>query len=172
MQQITYNMLFRWFIGLGMDASVWDVTVLTKNRDRLLEGDIARGFPDAILADQPDPGRNGEHEFHGERRSNETHASMTEPDVWLLRRSLGQPAQLCHTGHLLMENRNGLVVDARLSLATDTAEREVAAAMLGDLPAGGRITVGADKLHDTQGFVAEMRRLAVAAMEVVPLGLG
>jgi IS5 family transposase len=197
MQQITYNMLFRWFIGLAMDAPVWDVTVFTKNRDRLLEGDIARGFLTAILADQrvapllssehfsvdgtlieawasmksfrpkdgsgapPDPGRNGERDFHGERRSNETHASTTDPAARLFRKSSGQPAQLCHMGHLLMENRSGLMVDARLSLATGTAEREIAAAMLGDLPARGRITVGADKLYDTQGFVAEMRRLGV-----------
>jgi transposase len=197
MQQISYNMLFRWFIGLSMDAPVWDVTVFTKNRDRLLEGDIARGFLAAVVTDHrvapllssehfsvdgtlieawasmksfrpkdgsgapPDPGRNGERDFHGEKRSNETHASTTDPDARLFRKSSGQPAQLCHMGHLLMENRNGLVVDARLSRATGTAERETAAAMIGDLPARGRITLGADKLYDTRAFVAEMRRLGV-----------
>jgi transposase len=197
MQQITYNMLFRWFIGLAMDAPVWDVTVFTKNRDRLLEGEIARGFLVSLLADPqvtpllssehfsvdgtlieawasmksfrpkdgsgepPAPGRNAEHDFHGEKRGNATHASTTDPDARLFRKSSGQPAQLCHMGHLLMENRHGLVVDARLTHATGTAEREAAASMLGDLPAGGRVTVGGDKLFDTQDFVAEMRRLDV-----------
>ena len=197
MQQITYNMLFRWFIGLAMDAPVWDVTVFTKNRDRLLDGDIARGFLAALLTDPhvapllsserfsvdgtlieawasmksfrpkdgggtpPDAGRNGERDFHGEKRSNETHASTTDPDARLFRKSSGQSAQLCHMGHVLMENRSALVVDARLSHATGTAERETAAAMVGDLPSGGRVTVGGDKLYDTQGFVAEMRRLGV-----------
>jgi transposase len=197
MQQITYNMLFRWFVGLAMDAPVWDVTVFTKNRDRLLEGDIARGFLAAILADRqvkpllssehfsvdgtlieawasmksfrprdgsgepPAPGRNGERDFHGEKRSNETHVSTTDPDARLFRKSAGQPSQLCHMGHLLMENRNGLVVDAALTTATGTAEREAAASMLSALPAGGRITVGADKLFDTRDFIAEMRRLGV-----------
>jgi transposase len=197
MQQVTYNMLFRWFIGLAMDAPVWDVTVFTKNRDRLLEGEIARGFLVSLLADPqvtpllssehfsvdgtlieawasmksfrpkdgsgepPAPGRNAERDFHGEKRSNATHASTTDRDARLFRKSSGQPAQLCHMGHLLMENRNGLVVDTRLTQATGTAEREAAASMLGDLPARGRITVGGDKLFDTQDFVAEMRRLGV-----------
>jgi transposase len=197
MQQITYNMLFRWFVGLAMDAPVWDVTVFTKNRDRLLEGDIARGFLAAILADgqvkpllssehfsvdgtlieawasmksfrprdgsgePPAPGRNGERNFHGEKRSNETHASTTDPDARLFRKSVGQPSQLCHMGHLLMENRNGLVVDTAFTQATGTAEREAAAAMLGARGASGRITVGGDKLFDTKDFVAEMRRLGV-----------
>ena len=197
MQQITYNMLFRWFIGLSMDAPVWDVTVFTKNRDRLLEGDIAAGLLTALLADPqvkpllssehftvdgtlieawasmksfrpkdgggapPDPGRNGERDFRGEKRSNETHASTTDPDARLFRKSAGQPSQLCHMGHLLMENRNGLLVDARLTPATGTAEREAAVAMLSARPGGERITVGADKLFDTSDFVAEMRRLRV-----------
>lgn len=197
MQQITYNMLFRWFVGLAMDAPVWDATVFTKNRDRLLAGDIARAFLAAILADpkvrpllssehfsadgtlietwasvksfrpkdrggeQPDLGRNGERDFRGEKRSNETHASTTDPDARLFRKSAGQPAVLCHMGHLLMENRNALVVDARLTHATGTAERDAAAEMLGALPPGRRVTVGADKLFDTADFVAGMRRLGV-----------
>jgi len=197
MQQITYNMLFRWFVGLAMDAPVWDVTVFTKNRDRLLEGDIARGFLAAILADPevkpllsaehfsvdgtlieawasmksfrpkdgsgepPAPGRNGERDFHGEKRSNETHASTTDPDVRLLRKAAGQASKLCHMGHVLMENRNGLVVDAITTTATGTAEREAAIAMVGDRPDGGRITLGGDKAYDTEDFVAEMRRLGV-----------
>ena len=197
MQQITYNMLFRWFVGLAMDAPVWDVTVFTKNRDRLLEGDIARGFLTAILADPqvkpllsaehfsvdgtlieawasiksfrpkdgsgepPAPGRNGERDFHGEKRSNETHASTTDPDARLLRKAAGQASKLCHMGHVLMENRNGLVVDATTTTATGTAEREAAIAMVGDRPDGGRITLGGDKAYDTQDFVAQMRRLGV-----------
>jgi transposase len=199
MQQITYNMLFRWFIGLAMDAPVWDVTVFTKNRDRLLEGDIARGFLVAILADPqvkpllsaehfsvdgtlieawasmksfrpkdgggepPAPGRNGERDFRGEKRANDTHASTTDPDARLFRKSSGQASQLCHMGHVLMENRNGLVMDATVTTATGTAEREAASAMLGELPRGGRVTVGADKLFDTCDFVAEMRRLGVTS---------
>jgi transposase len=197
MEQITYNMMFRWFVGLSMDAPVWDVTVFTKNRDRLLAGDIARGFLAAILIDPqvkplvsdehfsvdgtlieawasmksfrpkdgsgepPTPGRNGEVNFRGEPRSNDTHASTTDPDARLYKKAAGQTAKLCHMGHALMENRNGLVIDASLTKATGTAEREAAIAMVEDLPDGGRITLGTDKSYDTQEFVAEMRRLGV-----------
>jgi transposase len=197
MQQITYNMLFRWFIGLAMDGPVWDVTVFTKNRDRLLEGDVARGFLAAIMADPrvkpllstehfsvdgtlieawasmksfrpkdgsgdpPAPSRNGERDFRGEKRSNDTHASTTDPDARLFKKAAGQASKLCHMGHVLMENRNGLVVDATLTTATGTAEREAATTMLGELPDGGRITLGADKNYDTKAFVADMRRLGV-----------
>jgi transposase len=197
MEQITYNMMFRWFVGLSMDAPVWDVTVFTKNRDRLLAGDIARGFLAAILIDPqvkplvsdehfsvdgtlieawasmksfrpkdgsgepPTPGRNGEVDFRGEPRSNDTHASTTDPDARLYKKAAGQAAKLCHMGHALMENRNGLVIDASLTKATGTAEREAAIAMVEDLPDGGRITLGTDKSYDTQEFVAEMRRLGV-----------
>ncbi len=197
MEQITYNMMFRWFVGLSMDAPVWDVTVFTKNRDRLLAGDIARGFLAAILIDPqvkpllsdehfsvdgtlieawasmksfrpkdgsgepPAPGRNGEVDFRGEPRSNETHASITDPDARLYKKAAGQAAKLCHMGHVLMENRNGLVVDTSLTKATGTAEREAAVSMVEDLPDDGRITLGTDKGYDTQDFVAEMRRLGV-----------
>jgi transposase len=197
MQQITYNMLFRWFVGLAMDVPVWDVTVFTKNRDRLLEGDIACGFLAAILADPrvkpllstehfsvdgtlieawasmksfrpkdgsgepPAPGRNGERDFHGEKRSNETHASTTDPDARLYKKSPGASAMLCHMGHVVMENRNGLVVATELTPATGTAEREAAMAMIEDLAGNQRITLAADKAYDTADFVAEMRRLRV-----------
>jgi transposase len=197
MEQISYNMMFRWFIGLAMDAPVWDVTVFTKNRDRLLQGDIARRFLAATLVDPqikpllstehfsvdgtlieawasmksfrpkdgsgevPGPGRNGERDFHGEKRSNETHASTTDPDARLYRKGAGQASKLCHMGHVLMENRNGLVVDATVTAATGTAEREAAVAMVGELPAGSRVTLGADKAYDTSDFVAEMRRMGV-----------
>jgi hypothetical protein len=111
----------------------------------------------------PTPGRNGERDFHGEKRSNETHTSTTDPDARLFRKSAGQPSQLCHMAHVLMENRNGLVVDTATTTATGTAEREAAITMIGDLPAGQRITLGTDKAYDTRDFVTEMRRLAVTA---------
>jgi transposase len=197
MEQLTYNMMFRWFVGLSMDAPVWDVTVFTKNRERLLRGDVARGFLAAILVDPqvkpllsdehfsvdgtlieawasmksfkpkdgsgepPAPGRNGEADFRGKPRSNETHASTTDPDARLYKKAAGQAAKLCHMGHVLTENRNGLVVQAELTAATGTAEREAARAMVGDLEGEHRITVGADKAYDTSGFVADMRRVGV-----------
>src|ERR1700728_5120626 len=162
MEQLNYNLLFRWFVGLSVDDPVWDPTVFSKNRDRLLEGDIAAAFMTAVLNlpqvkallsdehfsvdgtlikawasmksfrrkdgndEPPAPGRNGERNFRGEKRSNETHASTTDPDARLARKSGGQESKLGFTGHLLMENKNGLVVDARLTLATGTAEPEAA----------------------------------------------
>ena len=150
MEQLDYNLLFRWFVGLAMDAPIWDVTVFTKNRERLLEGDVAAAFFQAVLSQpqgqgaalgrallgrrhldrglrQPEElqaegrrrrgspaggGRNAERDFHGERRSNATHASTTDPDARLYRKGGGKEAKLGHMGHLLMENRNGLIVDA------------------------------------------------------------
>jgi transposase len=197
MEQLAYNMLFRWFVGLSMDAPVWDVTVFTKNRERLLGGDIARGFLRAILVDPtvkrllstehfsvdgtlieawasmksfrpkdggdepPGPGRNGERDFRGERRGNATHASTTDPDARLYRKARGQAAKLCYMGHLLMENRSGLVVDAETTHATGTAEREAAEAMVGDLPGCGRITLGSDKAFDVAEHVANLREMNV-----------
>lgn len=197
MEQITYNMMFRWFVGLAMDAAVWDVTVFTKNRDRLLDGDIAGAFLTAILRDPevmpllsnehfsvdgtlieawasmksfkpkdgsgepPTGGRNGEVNFRDAPRGNETHASTTDPDARLYKKAAGQSARLCHMGHVVTENRNGLVVAAALTQATGTAEREAACAMLSDLPGSHGATIGADKAYDTAAFVAEMRRLGV-----------
>jgi len=197
MEQLTYNMMFRWFVGLSMEAPVWDVTVFTKNRDRLLGGDIARGFLAALLADPrvqpllsdehfsvdgtlieawasmksfqpkdgsgkpPEGGRNGERDFHGEKRSNETHASTTDADARLYKKAQGQAAKLCHMGHVIMENRSGLVITASVTHATGTAEREAAAAMVDEMDDAHRITLGADKAYDTVDFVAEMRRLGV-----------
>ena len=144
MEQLDYNLLFRWFVGLSMDAPVWDVTVFTKNRERLLAGDVAATFlatvlgqpkVKALLSDEhfsvdgtlieawasvqsfrpkdgsgepPGPGRNGERDFHGEKRSNATHASTSDPEARLYRKGNGQPAKLAFMGHALMENRNGL----------------------------------------------------------------
>ena len=171
-EQLDYNLLFRWFVGLAMDAPIWDVTVFTKNRDRFLAGEVAGQFFQAVLGqaevrallsddhfsvdgtlieawasmksfkpkaeggDAPPAGdagggRNAERDFHGERRCNDTHASTTDPDARLFRKGRGKEAKLCHMGHLLMENRSGLIVDAMLTPATGTAEREAAEAMLG-----------------------------------------
>lgn len=200
MEQVSYNMLFRWFIGLSMDAAVWDVTVFTKNRDRLLAGEIARGFLLAVLADpavapllsgehfsvdgtlieawaamksfqrQPLPpggggpptaGRNGERDFRGEKRSNATHRSVTDPEARLYRKGNGQPARLCYLGHLLMENRNGLIVDAELTQATGWAERAAAEAMIETVAPAGRVTLAADKAYDAAAHIANLRRLGV-----------
>ena len=195
MEQMTYNILFCWFVGLSIEAPVWDVTVFTKNRDRLLDGDIAHGFLRAILADPQvkrllsnehvsvdgtlieawasmksfrpkdgsgdpsGPGRNGERDFRGETRRNETHALRTDPDARLYKKADGQAAKLCHMGHVVIENRHGLVVDSRSTLATGTAEREAAVAMIEAIPGQHRITVGCDKAYDTKDFVADMRSL-------------
>jgi len=199
MEQLNYNLLFRWFVGLSVDDPVWVPTVFSKNRDRLLEGDIAAAFMAAVLNlprvkallsdehfsvdgtliqawasmksfrrkdgndEPPAPGRNGERSFHKEKRSNETHASTTDPDARLARKSSGEGAKLAFTGHLLMENRNALVVDACLTRASGTAEPEAALAMLQALPDGGHKTVGADKAYDTAAFVANSRAAGVTA---------
>jgi transposase len=193
MEQLDYNLLFRWFVGLSMDAPVWDASVFSKNRDRLLDGDIAAKFMSAVLTqkrvrtllsdehfsvdgtlidawasmksfrrkdgsdDDPGaPGRNSERNFKGEKRSNETHASTTDPDAQLYRKGNGQSSRLCFMGHILMENRNGLIVDAKLTRASGTAEREAALAMLKPR-ARRRITVGADKAYDVREFVQDLR---------------
>ena len=197
MEQLGYNLLFRWFVGLGIDDPVWDATVFTKNRDRLLDGDIAKAFLAALLSrpevrallsdehfsvdgtliqawasmksfrpkdgsgEPPAPGRNGERDFHGEKRSNATHASTTDPEARLFRKGRGKEARLCFMGHLLMENRHGLIVDDRLSVATGTAERDEARGMAEARPGRHRITLGGDKNFDTRGFVAGLRALNV-----------
>jgi transposase len=194
MEQLDYNLLFRWFVGLSMDAAVWDVTVFTKNRDRLLDGEVAAKFMAAVLSqsrvkkllsdehfsvdgtlieawasmksfrpkdgtgDPPGPGRNGERSFRGEKRTNETHASVTDPEAKLYRKGDGQSSKLAFMGHILMENRSGLVVAARLTQASGTAEREAALAMLDShRPGRERITLGADKAYDVTPFVEALR---------------
>jgi transposase len=197
MEQINYNLLFRWFVGLPMDAEVWHPTVFTHNRDRLLEAEIAHEFLVALLAlpqvkkllssehfsvdgtlidawasmksfrpkdgsgDPPAPGRNGERNFHKEKRSNETHTSTTDPDARLYRKADGRESRLCFMGHVLMENRNALAVDAALTHATGTAEREAALAMLDRRNRSGRITLGADKAYDVTAFVEDLRERKV-----------
>jgi transposase len=202
MEQLNYNLLFRWFVGLAMDAPIWDTTVFTKNRERLLEGDVAARFMAAVLG-QPrirallsdehfsvdgtlidawasmksfkpkdesggappegdaGGGRNAERDFHGERRRNDTHTSTTDPDARLYRKGCGKEARLCHMGHLLMENRSGLIVDALLTQASGTAECAAAEAMLGRQAGRHRATLGADKAYDTAGFVAAVRTMNV-----------
>ena len=197
MEQIGYNLLFRWFVGLSMDAPIWDVTVFTKNRERLLAGDVASKFLMAVVAqargrallsdehfsvdgtlieawasiksfrpkdgggDAPGPGRNSERDFHGERRSNATHASSTDPDAKLYRKGNGQSSRMAFMGHVLMENRNGLVVGATLTQATGTAEREAALDLLDGLGVRRRITLGADKAYDVRDFVGQLRARTV-----------
>ena len=197
MEQINYNLLFRWFVGLPMDAEVWHPTVFTHNRDRLLEAAVAHQFLAALLAlpqvnkllssehfsvdgtlidawasmksfrpkdgsgEPPAPGRNGERNFHNEKRSNDTHASTTDPDARLYRKADGRESRLCFMGHVLMENRNALAVDARLTHATGTAEREAALAMLDRRNRSSRITLGADKAYDVTAFVEDLRERKV-----------
>ena len=198
MEQIDYNLLFRWFVGLGIDDAVWDHSTFSKNRDRLLDADVAAKFLDAVLRhpkvkrflsddhfsvdatlveawaslksfrakdgsdEPPAPGRNGERDFHGERRKNDTHESMTDPDAKLYRKGSGQPAKLSYMGHALMENRSGLIVQATLTQASGTAERETALAMLDrHAPGQRRLTLGADKAYDARGFTADLRLMCV-----------
>jgi transposase len=194
MEQLDYNLLFRWFVGLSTDDPVWDATVFCKNRDRLLDGDIARRFMTTVLnlprvrellsrehfsvdgtlieawasmksfvpKDGSNPpaagaGRNAERDFHGEKRKNDTHSSTTDPDARLFRKGAGKEAKLCHMGHLMMENRNALIVDARLTEANGTAERTTALDMIDDNARSGS-TVGGDKNYDTADFVAGSRK--------------
>lgn len=193
MEQIDYNLLFRWFVGLPIDAAVWHATVFTHNRDRLIGADVAREFLAALMklkavkrllssdhfsvdgtlidawasmksfrpkdgsGEPPGPGRNGERDFHKEKRSNETHASSTDPDARLYRKADGRESRLCFMGHVLMENRNGLAVDAALTHATGKAEREAALIMLDRRKARRRITLAADKAYDVTGFIGDLR---------------
>jgi len=200
MEELQYNLLFRWFVGLDLDAPVWDVTVFTKNRDRLLAGEVASAFFEQVLAQAKahrllsdehftvdgtlieawagqksfkqkteaapvpptdDPG-NPSVDFRGERRTNATHASTTDPEARLYKKAAGQEATLCFLGHVLMENRHGLVVNTRLTPATGTAEREAAVALLNARPSTRRITLGGDTNDDTHQFVQDLRALQVA----------
>ena len=199
MEQLDYNLLFRWFVGLSADDPVWDATVFCKNRDRLLDGDIAAKFFASVLnlpqvgqllstehfsvdgtlieawasmksfvpkdgGDRPSGGqrdddrrgRNAERDFHGEKRRNDTHSSTTDPDARLFRKGAGKEAKLCYVGHLMMENRHGLLVDARLTEANGTVERTTALDMIEDNAKAGS-TVGGDKNYDTADFVAGCR---------------
>jgi IS5 family transposase len=196
MEQLNYNLLFRWFVGLNLDEEVWDVTVFTKNRDRLLEADVAKEFFGLVVAEAQvlnlmsdehftvdgtlleacaslksfkkrdgelttppeDPG-NPTVDFHGETRRNDTHVSTTDPDAMLARKGAGKEAQLSYSGHVLMENRNGLIADVEVLQATGTAERDAALLMMEAIPGDHPVTVGADKGYDTKDFVEEARNV-------------
>ena len=197
MEQLEYNLLFRWFVGLNMDEAVWVPTVFTKNRDRLLEGDVAEKFFQLVLTqarvadllsderfsvdgtlieawasqksfqrkDRPtpppeDPG-NPTVDFHGEKRSNDTHESTTDPDARLARKSGGHESKLAYCGNVLIENRNGLVVDTELLQCNGTVERDAAMLMVERVDGTERITLAADKAYDTKDFVSEMRGMHV-----------
>jgi len=204
MERLEYDLLFRWFVGIGINDAAWNHSVFSKNRDRLLEGDIAAKFLRAVLSqpkikrllstdhfsvdgtliqawasmksvkpkdgsrgDHGEPpadsgGRNADADFHGEKRSNDTHASTTDPDARLYKKGKGKEAKLCFMGHGLMENRHGLLVDACLTEASGHAERVAALHMIeprADRPRA--LTLGADKAYDTQDFVNELRSMRV-----------
>ena len=196
MEQIDFNLLFRWFVGLGIDDPVWAPTTFTKNRDRLLDGDVAAAFFDAILVhadrdqllsddhftvdgtlleawashksfqprdDQPPAGGGGAPtgDFHGQRRSNTTHASTTDPDARLYKKARGRAAQLGYLGHVLMEHRSGLIVKTAVTPADGYGERDAALTMVTAMPGRHRITLAGDKGYDIRDFVAELRTLQV-----------
>lgn len=193
MEQLDYNILFRWFVGLELDEPIWAPTVFTKNRDRLLTQEIALSFFGGVIA-RAEPYMSDEHftvdgtlieawasqksfqpkdgpptgdgrNFHGQTRKNDTHASKTDPDAKLYRRSHHGEARLSYLGHLVIENRNGLIVEAMATTADGTAERDAAMLMLGRPRTKKRLarhrSVGADKGYDTRDFVAVMRDLGV-----------
>jgi transposase len=198
MEQLEYNLLFRWFVGLNMDEPVWVPTVFSKNRERLLDGDIAERFFGGVLkqareadllsdehfsvdgtlieawasqksfqrkdgGEMPpsdDPG-NPTVNFHGETRSNDSHVSKTDADARLARKSGGHEAKLAYTGNVLIENRNGLVIDTELLQSNGTAERDAAMLMVERIEGVDRVTLAADKGYDTKDFVREMRHMNV-----------
>src|SRR5467141_1526810 len=195
MEQLDYNFLFRWFVGLSIDDPVWDANVFTKNRERLLEGEVAEGFFTAVvdqarahglLSDEhftvdgtlieawaghksfkrkdnpgqhtpPDDPGNPSVDFHGERRSNVTHQSTTDPEARLARKGAGKEAKLSYAGHVLMENRNGIAVNGQVTQADGRAEPQAAIAMVEEIPGQQRVTLGADKGYDNKEFVQELR---------------
>jgi transposase len=200
MEQLEYNLLFRWFVGLGIDDRVWVPTVFTKNRDRLLAGEIAQRFFEEVIAEArarqllsdehftvdgtlleawashksftprdgqgptaPSAGAEGNPtvNFHGEKRSNATHQSTTDPDARLCRKGRGRPAQLAYLGHVLMENRHGLVVDTEVTPADGYGERDAALRMAERLAGGHRVTVGADRGYDMREVVEGLRTMHV-----------
>src|SRR3954453_13531692 len=198
LEEIDYTVLFRWFVGMNMAETVWEATVFTKNRDRLLEHAVAKAFftqvwqqaeqakltsdehftvdgtlleacaslksfqkKGAAKHEDPDDPGNPSVNFHGEQRSNESHESSTDRYAKLARRGSGKEAKLSYCGNLLIENGNGLIANTELLQANGTAERDAALLMIEQIPAGQRVTVGADKGYDTKEFVAECRQMNV-----------
>jgi transposase len=207
MEEMDYNILFRWFVGLNLDDPVWNATVFTKNRDRLLEAEVAKEFLERVVGhareqgwmsdehftvdgtlleawaslksfqrkDQgdsspPDDPGNPTVDFHGEKRSNQTHESKSDPEAQLARKGQGKEAKLSYSGNLLVENRNGLIVSSRVWEATGIAERTAALEMLQDVPGIGRVTVGGDKGFDTADFVRACRNLRMTPHVAQNLG--
>lgn len=196
MEELDYNLLYRWFVGLNADDPVWNPTTFSKNRDRLIDAEIADKFFERVLFlakeagllsdehftvdgtlieawaghksfkpkdgpgnDVDDPG-NPTVDFRGQKRSNDTHQSTTDPEARLYRKSFGTESKLCFAGHVLMENRNGLVVDGCVTVARNRSEREAGLAMAGRI-AASKATIGADKGYDTAGFVQGLRDLGI-----------
>jgi len=197
-ERLQYDLLFKWFLDINISDPAFDASVFSKNKERLLEHDVARGFLGEVLSEarqrkllsedhftvdgtlleawaslksfRPKDGsgsnrgtgeKNPEVDFHGEKRSNDTHQSTTDPEAMLAKKGHGKEAKLCFMGHVLMENRNGLIVDVDLTQATGTAEREAALAMLRKVPGRRRITVGGDKNFDTKDFVTSCRSMTI-----------
>jgi transposase len=201
MERLDSDMVFRWFVGLNADDPIWDVTVFTKNRERLERDEVAQRFFERVIAqakeagllsdehftvdgtlieawashasfkptdgtaDKDEPpgagGRPGEGDFKGQRRRNDTHRSTTDPDARLYRKGNGQEARLCYLGHVLTENRHGLAVGGEITLATGTAEREAALALINAVPRRAHATLGCDKAYDARAFVADLRERGV-----------
>ena len=208
MEQLDYSLLFRWFVGLSMDDAVWDASTFSKNRERMLEGDIAEAFFQGVLGEaragqllsdehftvdgtlleawashksfrpvdpvgknkndqEPKPPaarwdeNNPTVNYRGEKRSNQTHCSSTDPEAMLARKGRGKEAKLSYHGHLMTENRNGLVVNTRLTTAYGSAEPHAGLLMAEQLPGCGRVTLGADKGYDQREFVEELRQMGI-----------
>lgn len=202
MEQLNYSLLFRWFVGLNLDDEVWDVTVFTKNRERLLKAEVARQFFSLVVEearglnlmsdehftvdgtlleacaslksfkkveegdeaggkDEGDDPGNPTVNFHGEKGSNQTHQSSSDPEALLARKGAGKEAKLSYSGHVLMENRNGLVAQVEVLPADGRAERDAALVMMEAIPGDQPVTVGGDKGYDTQEFVAEARHMKI-----------
>jgi len=195
-ERLNYDLLFKWFLDMRIDQPAFDASTFSKNRQRLLDAEVADEFFAAVVRQaklrryvssdhfsvdgtlleawashksfkpkggppaEPPAGRNAEVQWHGEKRSNDTHASTTDPEARLARKSNATAAKLCYAGHLLMEHRSALIVDAELTTATGYAERDCAVEMLARLPdRARRRTVAGDKGYDTKGFVADVRAL-------------
>jgi len=192
MEQLDYNLLFRWFVGLNMDDVVWDATVFTKNRDRVLGGEVAEVFFEEVLAEarrrsllsdehftvdgtlieawashksfkpkdgnvSNEGGSNPSVDFRNQQRKNDTHASTTDADARLYKKSKGAESKLCYMGHLMIDNRHGLATNACVTIASGTAEREAAVQMAGEIPGMRRVTLAADKGYDTRECVRKLR---------------
>ncbi len=197
MEQLDYNLLFRWFVGLGMDDEVWDASTFSKNRERLLDGDVAQKFLKAVLdqareagltsdehfsidgtlveawasqksfkpkdgSDEGGPqGRNPHVDFRGKPRKNDTHQSTTDPEARLYRKGDGHESKLSYLGHVVMENRHGLVVGCEVTEANGYGERAAGRELMNRIPRKPRVTLGADKGYDSADFIAEMRAQGV-----------